>query len=1528
MLQQVPQVVIGEDPEEPAPAAGKPRKLKVDESRLTAPDDEDVRLLGKVVVHDAASMHLPQQAHRAPEIVGIARPGAMHRFAIQVFPHQPPAFHADEPGHAVQPVEGCEHAGLAAHQAVRQPAQRRGSRRGIPDDTLSRDVRFEPYFAEQVLLEQPGLVHRGCELWLESQRIPQYEDTGSEVKSSSDGQKPRKERSRGDANGEFFSVGQPLHAVRAGYVRRQADDLLYDALLAGRYAHVIAPCRSGKSSLVAATAARLEAKGFNVAVLDLGQIGERDAGTDAGRWYYSVAYRILRQLRIRFDLQTWWQDKSILGNCQRLLEFYNEIVLRFAQERIVIFVDEVQRVGENSVGAELLASVRAAHNGRATDPEFGRLTFVLLGECDPASLLHEPELSPFNVSQAVPLDDFSRDDLDIFATELNLSAEQARQALDRIYYWTKGQPYLTQKLARAISREQVEDDIDEHIDRLVRQQFMGRAALRTEPHLSHIHQEVARNGKQSEALLNLYGRLRKGVTVATDLGSSLQRRLVAVGLIVVDDEGELRVRNRVYEAVFTARWANENLPTRLKAPLAALAAIFLVVAIPFVYTQWLPLVYVGTLTSKSVELESAETAWRNLRSFPGHGGTADNLYRNFLQQRAALAGDDASIERLAVLAAGLPQAGSFPDELRAAFWDRQVRAETRGEQRDAALIAALESLVLSTPQRRHRAAMLVGDDYPLLIASLPAEEAAGMTFDAENKLLTTTQASKVRQWSLTPQGLQPSGEWTITALEVAPLVRRVIVDRDGKVSRVSLTLNISHPRLSDLRIKIIAPSGRAVEIETGMDRSSSSDEIRIPANQLQELVGEPMVGTWSLSVRDEEPGAAGHLVGWNLTLNSQGLVEDFQRGLHISDPVERDTDSVWIGPEGRYAVARALRSDSARVWDLAFAKPVRAIAVSQNEKIIGLDRGARRLVTATVETVNVWDTGTGDRVRSMQVGGASLNSRLTADGMHLLAESRSDTDTQLELWSLDSGEVRGRLDIAGSPALVALDSSGARIAVADFDRAVRVWDFQDGEMLAQIDLPLQPSAISLDPRGDVLGVIHGDSGASLWRVDRPGLPMVDERGNGTWQLAFASSASLVAAGRPRSGYQLYRTEDGRRVGPVLGGGDYGASNRVLAFSSDERVLLTGGPDSAARMWRVPGEVGPVVKANGDSHAVWAAAGDAVVAVTPDAGKLVIGDSGGHVRVMAADVSAESLAAAAEEVNFVGHDSAVRMLRTSADGRLAASAAADDTVRVWNLADGRPLPYMSDIPGGTVTALEFSPDGSMLAAVNSSRVVLIDTGSGDVLAEFPLGEPHPGVAFADGGNLYLGSGSGVLSVIARNPSGTWSRQQRWQGASAIKWLRASPRGRQLVLVDQDNLAQLFNLEEGRIGSLSISLPDDVEEVVFNPVGSRVYFRTARWIHRASSSIDGLIWLDAIVGPRPANGSGIVVSAATSAGNEIQIPVMRAGTIVLKQLQFESSATPGLFGNRDELIEEWRDRLGMEMEARWGTAATATPSLPAD
>ena len=196
---------------------------------------------------------------------------------------------------------------------------------------------------------------------------------------------------------------------------------------------------------------RLQHHHYNVATLDLAQIGERDGRSDSGRWYYSIAYRLLRQLRIKFDLQTWWQDKSILSNRQRLVEFYSEAILANTKNSVVVFIDELQCVEELPFAQDLLASIRAAHNSLATEPEFSRLIFVLCGECDPQILVTNEVFSPFDRMHAVLLEDFSRQDMDIFSTELNLSPLDAGVVLERIFYWTGGQPYLSQKLARAVS---------------------------------------------------------------------------------------------------------------------------------------------------------------------------------------------------------------------------------------------------------------------------------------------------------------------------------------------------------------------------------------------------------------------------------------------------------------------------------------------------------------------------------------------------------------------------------------------------------------------------------------------------------------------------------------------------------------------------------------------------------------------------------------------------------------------------------------------------------------------------------------------------------------------------------------------------------------------------------------------------------------------------------------------------------------------------------------------------------------------
>jgi WD40 repeat protein len=1333
---------------------------------------------------------------------------------------------------------------------------------------------------------------------------------------NSDEKTPGTERARLDTTGEFFSVGAPLHAVRAGYVRRAADNVLYETVVSGRYAHIIAPGRSGKSSLVAATSARLENNGFKVAILDLEQIGARDAGSDPGRWYYSVAYRLLRQLRIRIDLQAWWQDKSFLSNRQRLVEFYSEVILQNVSERIVVFVDEIQCIAGLQFADQLLASIRAAHNARATDPEFGRLTFVLLGESDPLSLIDEPELSPFNVTQSVSLGDFSRADLNLFATELGLSPQDAVVALDRVYYWTGGQPYLTQKLARAISREQLAGDVADCVDRLATQQLAGRAALHNEPHMSHIHREIVRDTKRYEALLNLYGRISKDIVVAADLGSPLHRRLIATGLLKIDEDGNLTIRNRLYAAVFTTRWANENLPSHWHTPAVAAIILLIIVAIPFWYTQLLPRSYVALLTSDTVELNVAKDAYINFRSFPGHVSGADNLYRSFVEARARNAADVQQIEEIAEMAAILPDAGRMPNELRAQFWDRKVDAATRNELRDEALIASLQALVSTTPQRRNRAAMLVADDYPLLLTSLVESERDNIVFDPVNRLLTETRAAEVSQWSLEQQSLQQRESWAITALEVSPLVRRVIVDRDGELRRVGLTLNLSHARASDLRIKVIAPSGRAVEVNAGIDRASSNQNIRIPAEQLSDLKGESLNGTWSLSVRDEEIGVAGQLVGWNLQLNSQGLVEDFQRGMNISDPLERETDNLWFSDDGRYAVARAMQSDSARVWDLAFAQPVRAVAVNELEQLIGLSAGARLLVTATQDTINLWDTNTGDRVATLPVGAGSATSRLTSDGTHLFVQSGRDGDSVFELWSLDDADISAKLDTAGTPALVSLDASGNRIAIADYDRAVRVWDLGDGTLVAQLDLSEQPSEIHLAAGGEMIGVVFGESGASLWRVDRPQQPVFEEFSKGSWRLVFSASGSKVLIGRADRGFQIYDSGNGHLLGPPLGSGG-GAFGPILTFSSDEQIVVTAGPNSLTRFWRIPAMPPPNTLGGGEfSQPIWPAAGDAVATVTPDTATVVIGDRQGNVHILPANIDQDALAAAAGDVSFFGHNDEVRSLEVSADGSRVASVADDNTVRIWNVADGLPNPFIGVISGDPVNKLAFAPDASLIGILNGAGAQLMNAETGAMLARFDLGERHSGIAFADPDHLYVGSESGVLRVISRGSGDNWSVQTLWQGESPIRWLEASPRSEFLVLIDEDNVAQQFNLREGRIGESVLQLPSTVEELVFAPGGSRVLFRTARWIHRAGSSTTGLVWIDAILGPKAVNGARMVFGphsdSAAATASRLYLPVAGDSFVRLVQLNFGDDQGPGLFGNKQNLLEEWYDRLGVPVE----------------
>ncbi|MDG2375761.1 MAG: AAA-like domain-containing protein [Woeseiaceae bacterium] len=1324
-----------------------------------------------------------------------------------------------------------------------------------------------------------------------------------------------------DKTAEFFNVGSPLHAVRPGYIRRGADDLLFDTLMMGHYAHVIAPDRTGKTSLIAATSARLQNNGFKVAVLDLNQISERDGGSDGGRWFYSIAYRLCRQLRLKTDLQSWWQDHSILSNRQRLVEFYAQIVLKNIQERIIVFIDEVQNVAELPFAEHLLASIRTAHNARPTEPEFNRLGFVLIGECDPLSLIDDPKMSPFAISTEVRPGDFTRDNLQVFAAELNLSVADAEAALDRVYFWTSGQPYLSQKLSRAIARETIKGDLLETIDRLASHQLGGRAATTSEPHMSYLHRVVINDRKNYESLLTTLGKIRKGIKISYDPDSARHRKLLAMGFVVVNEQGDFEIRNRLYESVFTAKWANDNLPLHWRGPAIAAAVVIALTAIPFLYTQVLPKPYLQVMTNHTYDLETVSDAYANLRSFPGHDQAADRMYRSVIENRARLATDRDDIRNISRFAAVLPGGLALADRMQAEYWDRTARMEMRNENRDAALLATLESLVLSTQVRRRRAASLIADDYTGLQATVPTQSADHLVFNAESAQLSYFKGPEVTQWSISESAIQSREPWKISALEVSPLVRRVIVDREGTASRIGLTINVSHPRLDDIRMRLSAPSGRTADIQFDQPSSAANEEIRIPRSQLDPLVGEMLTGTWSLSLRDEAMGVAGHLMNWDLSLNSQVAVETFDRGLDIPDPVERPSENLWQSTDGRYAVARALQSDSARVWDLNYAQAARTIAVPANEQVLGLSANATYLVTVIQNRVNLWRTADGSKSLSFELGESVTDTTLSEDGQYLLVTYQSDPDTLFEVWLLDSGDIVAEMSIAGVPAIRAIDASATYIAVADYDRALRIWNLREGAQIAQFDLEYQPTEIHLSANGDAMGALLGGQGVVMWKTSQPDEPLFKETGPGEWSFAFSRSGARFVAGNQNQGVRAYRTSDAVPTGPVIDPGLKAETEQLLAFSSDEQLLVTAGVGDVARFWSVPVIAANTAQDELAPEKVWRESAASISAVSEGGERMAFGDNSGHVHIEKVGTpSGENTAA--DEISFLGHQGGVLSMQFSGDGSVVASSGSDGTIRVWDAVTGLPRAFYGRSTTSIVDKLEFSPTAGQLAVLGGQRVWLMDAETGAELASVDLGEVHHDIAFATDQTIYLGAESGVLRNLYSDRNGNWHMRNVWQGSDSIHHVEIAAERQNIVLVNSRNEVMLLDSADGRVSSETLTLPSQVEEVAFSPNESRVLFRSGRWIHRALVTPTGLIWTDTARAPKAMNGSGMAFEigdgselgqGTNPSGDRVLILARDTGVTELSEVRFNYTDGPSLFGSRNELLHEWKERLeGLELD----------------
>jgi len=374
---------------------------------------------------------------------------------------------------------------------------------------------------------------------------------------------------------EFFVAGGTLWREAPSYIVRPADEELFRLALAGEYCNVLAARQMGKSSLMVHTANHLQEFGVRTAILDISTLGGGISTPEA--WFFGFLDELAIQLGLDEDVNAWWEAHANHNPVQRFSNFLRDVVLPVIQRSIVVFVDEIDSALGMAYTDDFFAVIRAAYNARASQPEFQRLTFILLGVARPADLIRDRNRTPYNIGTHIHLNDFTLPELHPFQDVFEaVYPGQGREIVERVLDWTNGQPYLTQKLCAELIHVSEDPFTAKSVNQTVTRLFFTEEANK-ESNLRAIRDRIESSPHKTK-MLQVYGKILRGRLVLDEERSPAKNELKLTGLVRPSTYGRLEVRNRIYQTVFDQAWVRKNLPQSRMRQVAILASLLAVLA--------------------------------------------------------------------------------------------------------------------------------------------------------------------------------------------------------------------------------------------------------------------------------------------------------------------------------------------------------------------------------------------------------------------------------------------------------------------------------------------------------------------------------------------------------------------------------------------------------------------------------------------------------------------------------------------------------------------------------------------------------------------------------------------------------------------------------------------------------------------------------------------------------------------------------------------------------------------------------------
>jgi WD40 repeat protein len=1296
---------------------------------------------------------------------------------------------------------------------------------------------------------------------------------------------------------EFFVVGGPVQSDRFCYVERSADSTLLGAIRTRDCCCVLGAPGIGKTSLLQRAARALRASGELAAVVELAQVASRADDMDADRWSFAIAHRILVELQLRVDLAVWWRERTALERESRLADFFWQIVLTNTTAPVAILVDDVERALALPFGDELLSAISLCQARRAHEPDYSRLCFVLAGVASPRQISAQGALE---LAHFVEVGDFTPEQAYRLAIGFGGESTQTHALMDRVCVWTGGHPYLTQKVARGVSRKggKLED-----VERVVHEQLLSPSALQDEP-LARMHATLTERRPGARRALRQLRRIAKAGAISPPADDDARDVLLLSGVVALDPDGKLRYRNRIVREVFGKRWIKRAVPLGWRAWAMAAALAVLVVLAAFAYLNYAPQPFERVLTSADADPAAVEDAYRSLRRLPGFEERADRLLADALRRRSSGTTNVTELQSADTQLRALQGQEAVADRLLADFWLRKMLAAANAEQRDAALLFALRaaSESASPSVARGWVRALVDEDYLGLertfdLSSPPRTWAV----DWPSGTLVWIGAEPVaRRAALRAGGVDAPSVLRLSALQHVALERDLAVESEGSAGAFELSVAIAHPASAEVTLTLTAPSGSSATVT--LPQSGGAENFVLAAQQgtpFADLADEERRGMWRLRLVDRRVENVGSLAGWGLRFGEDNWRDDPEESVEIPDPQRTETVTVQPSSNGAYAIVQpetAGATGSIALWNLAAGRLQGDFTAIARPSSVAVNGAGTRLVAAGKSFTTIWNVSDGTTVARLETQTEFiLPPVFSPDGGYIAIAERVEGSPPLySVLRSDDGSLVS--SVGGMEGIERwwFGPGGRYFALLTANGAVHVVDARRGGERARLAHPSGVAALL--PRGDSVITVDGAGEIRDWPLEAPTRDAAGRRLGRTTApeaVSLSSDGSALAYAAGAGEFVVRDVRSGARSQTVRMHTE--GSERVLLSPDGVRLVTSSG--QRFRVWSVRGGGERSATAELETAALAVDRSSNVVATGLRGGQLHIGDS----------VAPDPVSDAA--LDYIGHRGAISVVVASAANRIVASGGTDGVVRLWDIATGEPagpvLPHAVGRGEGPITALALSYDGDSIAsaAPSSARVWSVSDGTGSL--EIELTSPATALAFApSSAALAIAQTDGTLRIVDLGGGA----ERTITGGGLLTSVAYAPGRAYLATANEQGTVQLRTVSGETIGATH-TLPSAVRWIGFG-ADEWLFAATDRWLHAYATSPAGV----ELVRSRPISLSSSASRAYAALGAERALVAGFDARGSLRRVEVDLSETRAPSSDTaPELLErDWTTALGQRLD----------------